>query len=475
MSVVNNIKLNVLFIFFITKFYGQDAKMSSWWYFGNGVKIQFSSSGIIAHNDGNLFSYESSSSISDTLGNLIFYTDGDTVWTKNGTIMPNGTGLLGCGNFGGSSLHGSLIIPKPKNDSLFYIFTTDCFENAGASGFRYSIVNMNLNGNLGAVISKNNLVFSPSVEALAATKHSNGKDYWLLTHEFGNNKFVAFKLDSVGLDLTPVISNIGLPVNDFIVSIVFSPNGKKIAMTNTTIYQIDQLFDFNSSNGTVTNVINLSDGYLAGSSYDAAFSPDNSKLYFMSSGSYVYQYCLNTAQDSASISSTNSLIAFNIDNSTFGQLQNAPDGKIYIASQYNDSISIIDNPNFYGSLCNFQTKQLALNGKFSTLGLPNFPASYFYDPNISVQGCDPLNNIPYTNKKNDLVEVSYNNLTKELAVRNWSNQILHLSVNSLTGSNCLESMIKETEEYLKLDELSEGVYIVHIKGNGIHYYKKIKI
>jgi len=48
--------------------------------------------------------------ISDKKGNLLFYTDGFTVWNKNHVQMPNGSKLI---SKEGSLIHESLIIPQP--------------------------------------------------------------------------------------------------------------------------------------------------------------------------------------------------------------------------------------------------------------------------------------------------------------------------------------------------------------------------
>lgn len=163
-----------------------EIKRTNHWYFGNGAGIDFSSGTAVADTTGNLHTYEGCSSMSDINGNLLFYTDGDTVWNKNHLPMPNGTGLMGCGNYG-SSANAGLIVPKPNNTDIFYIFTTDCQENftnfQQNKGFRYTVIDMNLNGGLGDVISKNNLLFTPSVEGIAATKHCNGTDIWIVAHE----------------------------------------------------------------------------------------------------------------------------------------------------------------------------------------------------------------------------------------------------------------------------------------------------
>ena len=66
---------------------------------------------------------------------------------------------------------------------------------------------------------------------------------------------------------------------------------------------------------------------------------------------------------------------------TFGGLQLAPDGKIYVARQFCTTIGVIHNPNIAGLSCNYcegncgSYSGLALAaGTVSQLGLPSFVA-----------------------------------------------------------------------------------------------------
>jgi hypothetical protein len=64
--------------------------------------------------DGELNTLEGSASISDTNGQLLFYTDGATVWNRNHDTLQNGFGLLG----EASSTQAALIIPKPGTSNI---------------------------------------------------------------------------------------------------------------------------------------------------------------------------------------------------------------------------------------------------------------------------------------------------------------------------------------------------------------------
>ncbi len=162
------ILLNLLILIsFASHSQNPDIRRTYKWHFGNGAGLDFSTGTAEPFTGSAMTAIEGCATISDTCGNLLFYTNGDTVWNRKNIVMPNGLGLMGCSG----STQNSLIIPQPDNDSLFYIFLTDC----GANGLRYSIVNINLNGGLGDVIQKNILLYAPSTEKIATTYNANKK------------------------------------------------------------------------------------------------------------------------------------------------------------------------------------------------------------------------------------------------------------------------------------------------------------
>ena len=110
------------------------------WFFGNFAGLDFSSGVPASLNGSAIYTNEGCSSISDVAGNLLFYTDGITVWNQQHQIMPNGTGLLGAS----SCTQAALIVPQPGSTTLYYLFTND--EYGGPNGFCYSIVDMSLQG-----------------------------------------------------------------------------------------------------------------------------------------------------------------------------------------------------------------------------------------------------------------------------------------------------------------------------------------
>src|SRR5690349_13682807 len=166
------------------------------WYFGQNAGVSFVSGSPVNLSGGQITTNEGCSSMSDGAGNLLFYTDGQNVYDKNHTLMPNGTGLLG--NW--SSTQSALITADPGNVNQYYIFTTDGFQ--GPNGLRYSIVDMTLNGGNGDIGTvKNVQLMNFSDEKVTGIRNASGNGFWIVSHGPSNtsNEYYAFPLTAAGI------------------------------------------------------------------------------------------------------------------------------------------------------------------------------------------------------------------------------------------------------------------------------------
>ena len=224
-------QIQIIFLLFFTLSYAQND--SNIWYFGNKAGLDFNSGVPVALTNGQLNTLEGCATLSNSAGQLLFYTDGITVYNRNHLVMPNGTGLMG----DPSSAQSATIVQKPGSGNLFYVFTTDREHNP--NGFRYSIIDLNLDGGFGDVTSqKNILVYTPTIENLGVTKHANGIDYWIVTHGWDGNNYITYLLTSAGLSTNPIVTNIGLPVTGtgYVEggTIKISQSGNKIAFASVS-------------------------------------------------------------------------------------------------------------------------------------------------------------------------------------------------------------------------------------------------
>ncbi|RFC55057.1 hypothetical protein [Brumimicrobium aurantiacum] len=393
-----------------------EAKRADKWYFGHGAGLDFSSGNLVAINDGQLHAKEGCATMSDINGNLLFYTDGDTIWDRNHNPMPNGTGLASTACATGlgqnSSTQGALIVPHPGDNDQYYLFTTDCAENFGADGYRYNLIDMSLNGGYGDVVNgqKRVLLFAPSTEAQTATIHANGNDFWIVTHEFDNSNFRVYSLNNNGLNTTPDIQHVGYPLDRYNSSVKISPNSKYMSLANhiydsTYTFLYSELFSFDNSTGNIDHFCFLDNAY--GGLY-FSFSPNSSKIYFTSSGYQLYQYDL-CSSDTLTIQSSFKMIDDQgTDNSALKGLQLGNDGKIYIGASYmtHPSISVIENPNEENGDAYLSYHTIDLDGNLSGESLPNFmdyifnegdgcennPNEYVIEPSVRIPNVFTPNN-----------------------------------------------------------------------------------
>ncbi len=200
-------KFPALFLFILLAF-ECTAQQYNTWYFGSGAGISFNTGGAslpFTLTDGINSMSEGNASISDANGNILFYTNGQTVYNRTHQVMLNGNNLLGHR----SAAQSSVIIPLPNNDSIYYIFTTDAIENSLANGYRYSIVNIKHDGGKGEVITRNSFLNGSCTERLTAARHANGIDVWIIGNERSSNVFKAWLMTCMGLQTSPVISTVG--------------------------------------------------------------------------------------------------------------------------------------------------------------------------------------------------------------------------------------------------------------------------
>lgn len=347
------------------------------WYFGNKAGLDFNSGTPVALTDGKMNTAEGCATICNAAGELLMYTDGIRIWNKNHQVMPNGTGLLG----NNSSTQSSIVVPKPDSPNIYYIFTST--DLANPDGVHYSEIDMNLDGGLGAVTAtKNRLLLTPACEKITAVKNAAGDGYWVVIHDYGNNSFLAYSINSSGLNLTPVISNTGsIPshMNHTVGYLKFSPDGTKLI--SCSFQNSIELFDFDATTGIISNPKSISSKV---ANYGVEFSPSG-KIAYITTGDVNIFELLQFDLTASNIPSTATLLyKANIIDHQIGALQLAMDGKIYTPIFDIPYISVINNPEVLGLGCNFQLNAVSLGSGLGQAGLPQFIQSYF-NVGINVQ------------------------------------------------------------------------------------------
>ncbi len=360
------------------------------WYFGYQAGVTFNTTPPTVLLNGVQDFDEGCATISDNNGQLLFFSDGVKVYNRLHQVMPNGDGLMGHR----SSSNSAIVIPQPGSPSIYYIFTADAVENSLNNGYRYSIVDMTLNGGLGDVTSKNVLLYAKCNERLTATLHSNGIDVWIITKEWNSNGFRVYRLGCAGLNPVPVVSFAGIPTvtvsgifDDAVGCSKVSPDGKKLASTRT-FRKGWEIFDFNNTTGVVYNPIfiplNLD------RVYGVEFSPDSRLIYLASEccaplpsgqNSSIHQYKVDI-HDSATIKNSMYTVVDSIQN-YISALQLGPDNKIYATHTSGNFLHTINSPNTYGPGCSFSPYAINLSpGRLARRGLPVFYYNAILNQNV---------------------------------------------------------------------------------------------
>jgi gliding motility-associated-like protein len=439
------------FVLIFTLFYSVlfSQREANNWYFGLNAGLSFATGSPVALTDGQLVTEEGCATISNSSGQLLFYTDGRTIYNRNHQIMLNGSGLFGHT----SSSQSATIVPKPGSTSLYYVFTIDA--EARERGLCYSIVDMSLDGGLGGVTNdKNILLYVPTCEKISVIKHSNTTDYWIVTHAFGSNAFISYLLTSNGLSASPITSNVGFSPRPPAISssiadnsrgcMKISPNGSKIAVAySATSWEIRgylQVLDFDNTTGLITNPITLREE--GGELYGVEFSPNSEVLYFSNvTHLSIIQFDL-TSPDVAN----SAVILQDSSNAQAlaGAFQLGPDNKIYVSHSNSNKIGVINNPNVIGIGCDLQLNSIDLGGKICQSGLPAFNQSFFFTPSIQLNNACVNQNTAFQFSTNQTV----------------------ISANWNFGDGTTSNLINPTHSYSTAGNYTVSVSVTGTNGTG---------
>lgn len=329
--------------------------------------------------------------LSDKEGNLLFYSDGSTIWNKNHNPMVNGTGLHGHK----SSAQSGIIIPYPGHPNQYVALSIGVQNryNVDNESFHYSIIDMTEEGGLGKVIIKNVPMVAADVvryytESVTSVRKANGTDYWIIaTKKGGNNetKLVAWSLTSTGIDTANPVESTAVPYpveTSFIAGYLkLSPSAKYFAwMLNTPADFFYGKFDNATGKFSEIKSYKQEKNITTFSNYGAEFSVNEKWLYV---GRYfpmlVDVFDFEKLRDGSDLSPVKT---FNLPGGAYiGALQLATDERLYVTNSGDIAqLHVIDKPNDPLQANAYRLEGLSgpyAGGNFTTLGLPTFSPSWF--------------------------------------------------------------------------------------------------
>jgi hypothetical protein len=357
--------------------------------------------------------------LSDENRNLLMVSNGCWIADATGDTMMNGGGLIPnsftnnwCNYYTGLPIpHDVLFLPFPDDSNKVILLhqSGTSSSNFFSDGLYYTLIDKTLNNGLGAVVpgQKNiKLPQSDLIQGMAACKHANGRDWWIVVFEHNTDLIYVYLLTPSGVSLNNQ-QNLGITPNVLLGGQkTFSPDGRKFAHLyydgiTGAVNNYIRIFDFNRCTGQFSNKIEITYLEVEGG-VGVAFSSDSRKLYF-DTFHKIFQINLDTTNVAASMDT----IAINDGyfspypplQSDFWMMTPAPNGKIYISSG-NSVIDLhyINYPDSNGVACDVQ--QHAVH-------LPCYSArGHVYHPNYYL-GCDTTLGCPclITTGLNDLTDM----------------------------------------------------------------------
>lgn len=435
-------------------------------------------------------------SICDDLGNLLFYTNGVSIFKRNSDTLMNGSDLNPCAfttgyfNIGLPIPQADIIIKRPNHNGEYYIFH-ETFDNnlATLTTILYqTVVDMSLDSGRGAVTNiknyqlYNNDTIHPGL--LSAVRHANGRDWWLISKKYFSPYYLKWLIEPDTI-LGPFVQTNqpaftgGLGFGQS----CFSPDGDKYAIINN--YKSFYVYDFDRCNGDLSYLYGsfLNDSSNWGNG--CAFSPSGRFLY-VATQFIIYQYDLWAGN----IANSKTIVAVYdgfacpqpVGFTHFNMMRLGPDGKIYVCTDNGTYVlHVIENPDSLGTLCNVQQHSFYLSPAIgSCLSLPNI-ADYRLGA-LDSSSCDTIVSIKDEgSKKNKLFEIFPNPTTGWITLQFFSKlQCSYtISLSDVTGQSVYElkdkSLVGNNNKHINLSGFSKGIYFFQMRSESINQTIRIYI
>ena len=469
------------------------------WAFGDSCGVRFNAAGIDSFYTTSVKARGTCASISDSLGNLLFYASSPklsfwqtgiyaqgVVYNKNHQEMENGDSLLSSNWY-----NEMIIVPFPSSTTKFILFSCGITSTLNP-GLRYSVIDLSFNNGLGKVIQKNIFLDTNTLcDGMVAVQHGNGRDWWLVYRRYNNsNQFLKILINNQGVQ--PVSQQlIGAVFNTNGYRMSVNPTGDKIAGASTT--GLVELFDFDRCTGTLSSYKGIQ--IIQANPLDSTtffwgieFSASGRFLYLSTDYNSVYLYQLDLSITPISSIFSSKIVLDYLTYPIYGGsgLRRGPDNRIYRAIGWNDGVnypypypdttyniyntnlSVINSPDSAGFACDYQAYSVHLPTCRTYLGLPNNPD--YELGKLAGSPCDTLSvGISETMEDASELFVYYASDWQKAFInaKGLQGKKYNLQVFDLSGKLIYQQQGNIESGYftkdLPMEGLASGMYIVNLK------------
>jgi hypothetical protein len=463
------------------------------WVFDSTL-VTFNANGVVATGSSMAKQLTTETSWSNANGELVVYSSGYTnsaLYNGTHNLVANSS-LIKYSN----PIQGIIYLPFEQIGKIAVISKDAFSDSTGVWGDSAWYHLYSISGD--SVILKN-ILFLPLGSGLkmatGATRHANGRDWWVVNHVATGRRFYTTLVTENGFEL-PLIQELGskhgydTPRGNgggYGGSILFSKNGERLIITSGE--GIIEEFSFDRCTGQLTFVRTIHPGVMDFSRllYYSTLSPNGEILYVSNTNAenetyQIEQYDLSSSDPWGS--------RYEVVNMGSGHaaysVQLGPDGRVYFMAGYwgtgtglydTDHMQVIHQPNVMGPGCQFQANGVSLP---PSAGLRDLSLPYFINYNLRAQPnspCDTLG-IGYSVEKPLLPQrlSAYPNPGKEYCKLelppDFSGDISQLIGRDLQGKEVNLSWSVETDGYIRVNtqSLSPGLYTLELR-SGRQYFQ----
>lgn len=382
--------------------------------------------------------------IHDSNDDLLFYSDGVSVWDKKHNLFPNSNNIPLHPN--SSSVQGTYCIKSSKEDNIYYLLSLNHIVIPSEGELYLSKIDLSLNDGLGDIVEGSVIKIGENfTEQMEVIPNPCG-GVWVINHQRDNNCFVSTHILD-GDVIARVFSKIGynsIRSRWFLGTLKSSNDKTKLLWVETGGKPIE-IFNFDKSTGKLSEYLTIPEN---GDLTYGIYSKNDNLIYIAKrdeklNKNYIIQYDITHSSVELILQSKTIFeVPVDLYPSMIGMEYNSKDEVVFTSSSHTSHIGKIFNPNAKGIECKLNPNAILVPNRHLT--------KMFAQPLI----IEPSSNI-------DLLQ-------KDVRPCNFGlNLKTYIKLDSLNWST------GETSEEIKVNK--SGIYSLIAYKNGCLYYDTTSI